>query len=173
MSTDSPALMYLTWPATHTTKLPCGRPSTSCLRLRSYSVAGIPGVSSPGLTVHTNALSVTESASEYGLTEMGMGFRSGLANGGRLGDEMMGMHLSSVCTASRRTNDRTLHESERTRTQRHVLLTAPVTRPMPATALLSSIDDQRWQNNGHCFFDFEEKSTQAVYNIYSTCSLTR
>ena len=35
----------------HTTKLPSGRPSTSCLRLRSYSDAGIPGVTSPGLTV--------------------------------------------------------------------------------------------------------------------------
>jgi hypothetical protein len=35
----------------HTTKLPSGRPSISCLRLRSYSDAGIPGVTSPGLTV--------------------------------------------------------------------------------------------------------------------------
>ena len=171
--------MYLTWPATHTTKLPCGRPSTSCLRLRSYSVAGIPGVSSPGLTVHTNALSVRESASAAciacaeGLTEMWMGFRSRLANGGRLCDEMMGMHLSSVCTASRKTNGRALHESERTRTQRHVLLADPVTRPMPATALLTSIDDECWQNNGYCFIDFEEKSTQAFYNVYSTRSLAR
>ena len=50
-ASGSPALMYLTWPATHTTKLPSGRPSTSCLRLRSYSEAGIPGVTSPCLTV--------------------------------------------------------------------------------------------------------------------------
>ena len=53
------------------------------------------------------------------------------------------------------------------------VLAAPATRPMPATTLLTSIDDQRWQNNGHCFFDFEEKSTQAVYNVYSTHSLAR
>ena len=46
----SPALMYLTCPATHTTKLPSGRPSTNCLRLRSYSPAGIPGVTSPCFT---------------------------------------------------------------------------------------------------------------------------
>lgn len=69
-----------------------------------------------------------------GLTEMGMGFRCGLANSGRLGDEMMGMHLSSVCAVSRKTSCIALHESERTRTQRHVLA-APVTRPMPATSL--------------------------------------
>ena len=50
-ASGSPALMYLTWPATHTTKLPSGRPSTSRLRLRSYSEAGIPGVTSPCLTV--------------------------------------------------------------------------------------------------------------------------
>ena len=98
-------------------------------------------MSSPGLTMHTNALSVREGASAAciacaeGLTEMWMGFRSGLANGGRLGDEMMGMYLSSVCTASRKTNGRVLHESERTRTQRHVLLADPVTRPIPATAI--------------------------------------
>jgi hypothetical protein len=48
----SPALMYLTCPATHTTKLPSGRPSTNCLRLRSYSEAGIPGVTSPCLTFY-------------------------------------------------------------------------------------------------------------------------
>lgn len=52
----SPALMYLTWPATHTTKLPSGRPSTSCLRLCSYSEAGIPGVTSPCLTVRACVL---------------------------------------------------------------------------------------------------------------------
>ena len=46
----SPALMYLMCPATHTTKLPSGRPSTNCLRLRSYSPAGIPGVISPCFT---------------------------------------------------------------------------------------------------------------------------
>jgi hypothetical protein len=55
-ASGSPALMYFMWPATHTTKLPSGRPSTSCLRLRSYSEAGIPGVTSPCLTVcaHTH-----------------------------------------------------------------------------------------------------------------------
>jgi hypothetical protein len=46
----SPALMYLTCPATQTTKLRSGRPSTNRLRLRSYSEAGIPGVTSPCLT---------------------------------------------------------------------------------------------------------------------------
>ena len=46
----SPALMNLTCPATHTTKLPSGRLSTNCLRLRSYSATGIPGVTSPCLT---------------------------------------------------------------------------------------------------------------------------
>ena len=51
----SPELMYLTWPATQTTKLPSGRPSTNRLRLRSYSDAGIPGVTSPCLTIHTCA----------------------------------------------------------------------------------------------------------------------
>ena len=50
-----PALMYLTCPAMHTTRLPSGRPSTSCLRLRSYSDAGIPGVISPGLTTRARA----------------------------------------------------------------------------------------------------------------------
>ena len=48
----------------------------------------------------------------------------------------------------------------------------PVTRPT-ATALLTSIDDKCWQNNGYCFIDFEEKSTQAFYNVYSTCALAR
>jgi hypothetical protein len=47
---------------------------------------------------------------------MGMGFRSGLADSRRLGDEMMGMHLSSVCAVSRKTscipNGRALDESE-------------------------------------------------------------
>ena len=60
-----------------------------------------------------NTLSVRESPSVYraqGLTEMRMGFRSGLAKGRRLGDEMMGMHLSSVCAVSRKTN--ALDESE-------------------------------------------------------------
>jgi hypothetical protein len=51
----SPALMYLTCPATQTTKLPSGRPSSNCRRLRSYSEAGIPGVTSPWLTFFTRA----------------------------------------------------------------------------------------------------------------------
>jgi len=51
----SPALMYLMCPATHTTKLPSGRPSTNCLRLRSYSQAGIPGVTSPCFTFYARA----------------------------------------------------------------------------------------------------------------------
>ena len=59
-----PALMYLTCPAMHTTRLPSGRPSTSCLRLRSYSDAGIPGVISPGLT--TRAQSALLSATKNG-----------------------------------------------------------------------------------------------------------
>ena len=51
-----------------------------------------------------------------GLTEMRMGFQSGLAKRRRLGDEMMGMHLSSVCAVPGKTNwflnGVALHESE-------------------------------------------------------------
>jgi len=130
--------MYLTCPATHTTKLPSGRPSTSCLRLRSYSEAGIPGVSSPCLTVRTApSLSATFATKKVpaggggrALTEVGMGLGSGLAKGRRLGRRVQ---LSRVCVglesrlqtrgqrARGTSSERMAHEtdSEGTQTQRH------------------------------------------------------
>jgi hypothetical protein len=100
----SPALMYLTCPAMHTTKLPFGRPSTSCLLLRSYSEAGIPGVTSPGLTARARATLLSADKEEeerkkkwrrgrVTLTEVGVGFRGGLAKHGWLGWKMMRVDL--------------------------------------------------------------------------------
>ena len=54
-------------------------------------------VSSPGLTVRAMSEKVLAYiACAQGLTEMRMGFRSGLAKRRQLDDEMTGMHLSSV-----------------------------------------------------------------------------
>ena len=75
-------------------------------------------MSSPGLTVCTECQRTCQrvSPARGGLTEMRMGFQSGLAKRRRLGDEMMGMHLSSVCAVSGKTNwflnGVALHESE-------------------------------------------------------------
>ena len=73
----SPALIYLTWPATHTTRLPSGRPSTSCLRLRSYSEAGIPGVTSACLTAHAHTHPLSASDRGWWANAAGRAHRGG------------------------------------------------------------------------------------------------
>jgi hypothetical protein len=77
----------------------------------------MPGVSSPGLTVHCmseKSASVYRARAESHRDEDGISEWVGQSR--RLGDDMMRMHLSSVCAVSRKTkwilNGRALHESE-------------------------------------------------------------
>ena len=153
-----PPLMYLTCPAMHTTKLPSGRPSTSCLRLRSYSAAGIPGVTSPGLTAcaYKKTPVSSEENGQRGcacrwLTEVGVGLCGGLTEYGWLGWSMMRVQLglSSICAAEgtmqtrRRRAHRTMsqeRESGRADTQRHQ---SRVRRPCAPVCKLLKISRQR------------------------------